>query len=1004
MVFGLGNLGGKERKLARQELKILKEDVVAAKKFILANKKNYFGGKSKLPIYLILGPERFGKTTILSQAGLDLIDVNYQALKKVTPTKYCSFWFTREALYIDTAGNYTKPEIARLRNDLIWQGFIRLLQRYFGRRAIVGTLAILDLPAFIQDKNLFKRSIFCIRERIYEMAVIVKKIKVHLVFTKCDRIVGFKEFFDSLTGLERLQPFGITFGGRTRNLMLEFEEKFNELVQGLNNRLIDNLQRFSDKSRSHLVKHFVSSFDHLRGLLVEVIGKIPNSKEISLGGVYFTSSIQDGKTIDPIKSLVIDTFALRSDLSYKPEVVDQRSYFVEEIFKNIIRLQSTRRRDIGWLRSVKFNSGLIYLVAISLAIIGAFGAIAYHSYHKNLQVATKLLPTLQNKILAKDSGIYQDLIGLQQEANSWQLKLGINKVKTIYLKLSEVHQRQFVANLAEKVESYLAAAISSQELNNVKKIYDTLQLYLILGEPGKGNRQLLINWCARYLSDFLPTIPESLANDYLVRVIKSKFKINLNQNLISAVRDSLKSRVRTEVLYLAFENSIARKTLDQKRGITIPAIYFKNTFHQTFESDLRAFAVSLPKNDWVLGELAADPSPDLLYNLRDLYLHGYVNEWLRLLKSEANFNGETITDFENFLAQAISKDAPLFLMLKVAADNLAVSKAPVDFTKLVDRSVGDISAVRIENVRKALQGMLLYFNTLGKSNDQNQVAFISLVEYLHQKGAENPIAVLHDFAGKQILPVREYLNKVVDKAWRVVANSSYRYISSRLQQDIIPVYRKTLDNRYPLFNQSKEEVSLKDFNQFFAPYGLMDNFFNNYIEPIIKIDKANWQWQEIDGHKLDFPADLLEVFLRAALIQKIFYPLKGAAPKVMFDLKPVAMTPNTQSFSLHLDGQKVVYLNDDNKPTQTLEWPGPKAEAVTFSFVDSQGKFITSSEFGPWAWFRLLDKIGLAAWHNSTQKFELTFELNGNAVKYLLTTKDAVNPFVSEIVSGFRLR
>src|SRR3990170_643466 len=188
----------KEAEQAAQELRILEDDVAAAHDFLRKNRKNYFQGKKKIPIYLILGPSRFGKTTILSRAGLDLIDANNQKLNNVSPTKYCSFWFTKDALYIDTAGTYTKPDISKPRNDLIWQGFIKLLQKYFGKNSIAGILIILDLPAIAQDKNLLKKTLFCIRERIYEMTPLVKILHTHIIFTKCDCILGFTEFFSLL--------------------------------------------------------------------------------------------------------------------------------------------------------------------------------------------------------------------------------------------------------------------------------------------------------------------------------------------------------------------------------------------------------------------------------------------------------------------------------------------------------------------------------------------------------------------------------------------------------------------------------------------------------------------------------------------------------------------------------------------------------------------------------------------------------------------------------------
>jgi len=123
-------------------------------------------------------------------------------------------------------------------------------------------------------------------------------------------------------------------------------------------------------------------------------------------------------------------------------------------------------------------------------------------------------------------------------------------------------------------------------------------------------------------------------------------------------------------------------------------------------------------------------------------------------------------------------------------------------------------------------------------------------------------------------------------------------------------------------------------------------------------------------------------------------------PKLRFTLTPVDMTPNTQSFTIHIDGQKISFNNEDKK-NYSLVWPGPQPGLVTISFVNTQGKYFTASEFGPWAWFRILDKANVTS-NNSTKLFELTFDLNGNAAKYTLSTTEPVNPFLSEIINNFR--
>ena len=69
-----------------------------------------------LPWYLIIGPPGAGKTTALVNSGLKFPlagDNTAMAVQGVGGTRYCDWWFTDEAVLIDTAGRYTTQDFGR---------------------------------------------------------------------------------------------------------------------------------------------------------------------------------------------------------------------------------------------------------------------------------------------------------------------------------------------------------------------------------------------------------------------------------------------------------------------------------------------------------------------------------------------------------------------------------------------------------------------------------------------------------------------------------------------------------------------------------------------------------------------------------------------------------------------------------------------------------------------------------------------------------------------------
>ena len=76
------------------------------------------------------------------------------ALAGVGGTRNCDWWFTDEAVLLDTAGRYTTQESDREADAAAWQGFLDLIKRFRPRRPLNGalvTLSVSDLVLWNED-------------------------------------------------------------------------------------------------------------------------------------------------------------------------------------------------------------------------------------------------------------------------------------------------------------------------------------------------------------------------------------------------------------------------------------------------------------------------------------------------------------------------------------------------------------------------------------------------------------------------------------------------------------------------------------------------------------------------------------------------------------------------------------------------------------------------------------------------------------------------------------
>ena len=130
LVAGAASLGGFKLFRRKKNAKVLAEGINEAEKKesdevvlkdkmkdALATLKSASRGKKDylydLPWYLLIGPPGSGKTTALINSGLKfplLRGTSPIAVAGVGGTRYCDWWFTEEAVLIDTAGRYTTQD------------------------------------------------------------------------------------------------------------------------------------------------------------------------------------------------------------------------------------------------------------------------------------------------------------------------------------------------------------------------------------------------------------------------------------------------------------------------------------------------------------------------------------------------------------------------------------------------------------------------------------------------------------------------------------------------------------------------------------------------------------------------------------------------------------------------------------------------------------------------------------------------------------------------------
>ena len=279
-------------------------------------KKAKLGGDERrnlyeLPWYVIIGPPGSGKTTALVNSGLHFplaAQLGAGAVRGVGGTRNCDWWFTDQAVLLDTAGRYTTQDSHATVDKAAWLGFLDLLKTQRSRRPIDGAFVAISLSDLLLGSEAERAAhAAAIRLRIQELYTqLGVRFPIYLMLTKLDLVPGFMEFFDSLSKEERAQVWGMTFalddGKSGDSPLAHLPAELAALEQRLNERLVERLQQERDPARRDLIYGFPQQFAALKESLQSFLEGVfkPNAFEerVLLRGVYFTSGTQEGSPID----------------------------------------------------------------------------------------------------------------------------------------------------------------------------------------------------------------------------------------------------------------------------------------------------------------------------------------------------------------------------------------------------------------------------------------------------------------------------------------------------------------------------------------------------------------------------------------------------------------------------------------------------------------------------------------------------------------------------------
>jgi hypothetical protein len=347
----------------------------------------------KLPWYAIVGEPGSGKTEAVRHSNVGFPPGMQDEFQGVGGTINMNWWFTNHAVLLDTAGRLMFEEV-KPGETSEWKEFLALLKKNRPNCPINGLFLVIPSDSLIKDSadSIQKKAGKIAQQLDVIQRVLDVRFPVFVAVTKCDKINGFREFFDTLTdpqlqhqmmGWSNPDPLDEPFKPEMVDKHLEqVAARLRRRRLGL---LRDPVPENPDGKRTDEVDSLYAlphSLELLSSRLRRYLETIFvagewSAKPLFLRGIYFSSSMREGAALD---AELAEAIGIGVDELPEGKVWErERAYFLRDVFLEkafrekglVTRASNTKRMLMGQqiaLYSMGFAGLALFCVVAWLAM------------------------------------------------------------------------------------------------------------------------------------------------------------------------------------------------------------------------------------------------------------------------------------------------------------------------------------------------------------------------------------------------------------------------------------------------------------------------------------------------------------------------------------------------------------------------------------------------------------------------------------------------------------
>ncbi|KGM40333.1 hypothetical protein JY96_10630 [Aquabacterium sp. NJ1] len=716
----------------------------------------------ELPWYIIIGAPGSGKTTALLNSGLRFPlatpGSGAQGLPGVAGTRNCDWWFTDQAVLLDTAGRYTTQDSDHQADQTAWNGFLGLLKRARPRQPVNGVLVTVSVPDLLTKSAAERQAqAAAVRTRLQELhEQLGVRFPIYLMVTKCDLLSGFMDTLGELDRDTRATPWGFTFklDEQQHSDASAFLPEFDALEKRLTDGLIDRLQLEHDPARRARIYAFPQQFGGLRNVLKSFVDDVfsPSQFEANplIRGVYFISGTQEGTPLDRMLGSIARSYRLERTV-LPPNKASGKAFFLERLLNDVVFAESELGgTNLKWerRRGLMALAGYATIGVLATALLVAWGVSFFNNrayvnaVSQREQAVRSLLQTTPNRassdilVLMPALKATRDLaVGDSDREVPWSLGWGLYQGKKLDSASRQAYERMLVdallPRIALRVEDQVKTSIDNPELQ-----YEALKAYVMLHDPDHFDPKALKSY---FMADWDQNLPRSVTteqraelNGYLDDLLAQGPAVSPlpeDRKLVDSTRARLVAIPLAQRVYYRLKQQgvgedIPEFTVAKAAGNSaalvfmrasgapltkgVPGLFTFDGYHKGFQPQVEQATKQLSEEEtWVLGvqdsarsQSLRDPTAlrRLTDDVRQIYLTEYATIWEGFIADIRMLPSDSLPKAVQMARVLSSPESPLKPLLTALSHettlSLSESKSLID--KAQDKAESTLDKSRAE--------------------------------------------------------------------------------------------------------------------------------------------------------------------------------------------------------------------------------------------------------------------------------------------------------------------